>query len=145
MVPIHYKGDGAAIIDVIGGQVPMLTSSISALMPYVRSGKLRGVAVTSLKRSSVAPESPTIAESGLAGFEVITWFGLLAPAATPKDIINRLNTEIVQSVLQPAVRDQLIKMGFEIVANTPEQYAAFLKEENVKWSKVVRDLNLRAE
>jgi tripartite-type tricarboxylate transporter receptor subunit TctC len=114
-------------------------------MPYVRSGKLRGIAVTSLKRSSVAPEFPTIAESGLAGFEVITWFGLLAPAATPKDIINRLNTEIVQSVMQPAVRDQLIKMGFEIVANTPEQYAAFLKEENVKWSKVVRDLNLRAE
>jgi tripartite-type tricarboxylate transporter receptor subunit TctC len=145
MVPVHYKGDGAAIIDVIGGQVPMLTSSISALMPYVRSGKLRGIAVTSLKRSTVAPEFPTIAESGLEGFEVITWFGLLAPAATPRDIINRLNTEIVQSVLQPAVRDQLIKMGFEIVANTPEQYAAFLKEENVKWSKVVRDLNLRAE
>jgi len=145
MVPVHYKGDGAAIIDVIGGQVPMLTSSISALMPYVRAGKLRGIAVTSLKRSSAAPEFPTIAESGLAGFEVITWFGLLAPAATPKDIINRLNTEIVQSVMQPAVRDQLIKMGFEIVANTPEQYAAFLKEENVKWSKVVRDLNLRAE
>jgi len=145
MVPIHYKGDGAAIIDVIGGQVPMLTSSISALMPYVRSGKLRGVAVTSLKRSTVAPEFPTIAESGLQKFEVITWFGLLAPAATPKDAVSRLNAEVVQSVSLPAVKEQLTKMGFEIVANTPEQYAVFLREENVKWGKVVRDLGLRAE
>ena len=145
MVPIHYKGDGAAIIDVIGGQVPMLTSSISALLPYVRSGKLRGVAVTSSKRSTVAPDFPTFAESGLEGFEVITWFGILVPAATPKDVVNKLNGEIVQSVSQPAVRDQLIKMGFEIVANSPEQYAVILREENVKWGKVVKDLGLKAE
>ena len=145
MVPIHYKGDGAAIIDIVGGQVPLLTSSISALLPYVRSGKLRGIAVTSLKRSTVAPDFPTIAESGLPGFEVITWFGILAPAATPKEIVNRLNGEIVQSVALPNVREQLTKMGFEIVANTPEQFAVFLKEENVKWGKVVKDLGLRAE
>ena len=145
MVPIHYKGDGAAIIDVIGGQVPMLTSSMSALMPYVKTGKMRGIAVTSMKRSTVAPEFPTIAESGLEGFEVITWFGILAPAATPKEVITRLNSEIVQSVASPAVREQLTKMGFEIVANTPEQYAVFLREENVKWGKVVKDLGLRAE
>jgi tripartite-type tricarboxylate transporter receptor subunit TctC len=145
MVPIHYKGDGAAIIDIISGQVPMLTSSISALLPYVRSGKLRGIAVTSLKRSTVAPDFPTIAESGLPGFEVITWFGILVPAATPKEIINRLNTEIVQAVTQPNISAQLVKMGFEIVANTPEQYAVFLREENAKWGKVVRDLGLRAE
>ena len=145
MVPIHYKGDGAAIIDIVGGQVPMLTSSISALLPYVRGGKLRGIAVTSLKRSTVAPEFPTIDESGLPGFEVITWFGILVPAATPREIINRLNTEIVQSVSQPALREQLIKMGFEVVPNTPEQYAVFLREENVRWSKMIRDLGLRAE
>jgi tripartite-type tricarboxylate transporter receptor subunit TctC len=145
MVPVHYKGDGAAIIDVVGGQVPMLTSSMSALMPYVKSGKMRGIAVTSMKRSAVAPEFPTIAESGLPGFEVITWFGILAPAATPKEIVNRLNSEIVASVAQPNVREQFTKMGFEIVANTPEQYAVFLKEENVKWGKVVKDLGLRAE
>lgn len=145
MVPVHYKGDGAAIIDVIGGQVPMLTSSMSALMPYVKSGKMRGVATTGLKRSPVAPEFPTIAESGLPGFEVITWFGILAPAATPRDIINKLNTEIVAAVGQPNVREQLTKMGFEIVPNTPEQYGTFLREENVKWGKVVKDLGLRAE
>jgi tripartite-type tricarboxylate transporter receptor subunit TctC len=145
MVPIHYKGDGAAIIDVVGGQVPMLTSSMSALMPYVKSGKMRGVAVTSMKRSSVAPEFPTIAESGLPGFEVITWFGILAPAATSKDIVNRLNSEIVAAVQLPNVREQLTRMGFEIVPNTPEQYATFLREENVKWGKVVKDLGLKAE
>ncbi len=145
MVPIHYKGDGAAIIDVIGGQVPMLTSSMSALMPYVKSGKMRGIAVTGLKRSFVAPEFPTIAESGLPGFEVITWFGILAPAATPRDIVNRLNSEIVALVALPNVREQLTKMGFEIVANTPDQYAVFLREENVKWGKVVKELGLRAE
>ena len=145
MVPIHYKGDGAAIIDVVGGQVPMLTSSMSALMPYVKSGKMRGIAVTGLKRSTVAPEFPTIAESGLPGFEVITWFGILAPAATSKDIVNRLNSEIVAAVQLPNVREQLTKMGFEIVPNTPEQYAVFLREENVKWGKVVKDLGLRAE
>lgn len=145
MVPIHYKGDGAAIIDVVGGQVPMLTSSMSALMPYVKSGKMRGIAVTSMKRSTVAPEFPTIAESGLPGFEVITWFGILAPAATPKEIINRLNTEIVAAVQLPNVREQLTKMGFEIVPNTPEQYAGFLRDETVKWGKVVKDLGLKAE
>lgn len=145
MVPVHYKGDGAAIIDIVGGQVPMLTSSMSALMPYVKSEKMRGIAVTGLKRSTVAPEFPTIAESGLPGFEVITWFGILAPAATPKDVVNRLNTEIVAAVQLPNVREQLTKMGFEIVANTPEQYAAFLREENTKWSKVVKDLGLKAE
>jgi tripartite-type tricarboxylate transporter receptor subunit TctC len=145
MVPIHYKGDGAAIIDVVGGQVPMLTSSMSALMPYVKSGKMRGIAVTGLKRSTVAPEFPTIAESGLPGFEVITWFGILAPAATPKEVVNRLNSEIVAAVQLPNVREQLTKMGFEIVPNTPEQYAVFLREENVKWGKVVKDLGLRAE
>jgi len=145
LTEIAYKGSGPVALDVIGGQVPMLTSSISALMPYVRSGKLRGVAVTSLKRSTVAPEFPTIAESALQNFEVITWFGLLAPAATPKDAVSRLNAEVVQSVSLPAVKEQLTKMGFEIVANTPEQYAVFLREENVKWAKVVRDLGLRAE
>lgn len=145
MVPVHYKGDGAAIIDVVGGQVPMLTSSMSALMPYVRGGKLRGIAVTSLKRSPVAPEFPTIAESGLATFEVLTWFGILGPAGMPPDVVNRLNGEIVQSVSQPAMREQLTKMGFEIVPNTPEQYAAYLREENVKWGKLVKSLGLRVE
>ena len=145
IVPVHYKGDGAAIIDLLGGHMQLFTASIGTLLPHARSGKLRGLAVTSLKRSVMAPEFPTLNESGLAGFEVLTWFGILAPAGTPQQVVNRLNTEILQIVAQPAVRDQLLKMGFEIVPNTPDQYAAFLKDEYARWGKVVRDLNLKAE
>jgi tripartite-type tricarboxylate transporter receptor subunit TctC len=145
MVPVHYKGDGAAIIDVLGGHVQLFNASIGTLLPHVRSGKLRGLSVTSLKRSAMAPEFPTLHESGLTGFEVLTWFGILAPAATPRELVNKLNGEILQVVAQPAVRDQLLKMGFEIVPNTPEQYAAFLKEEHARWGKIIRDLALKVE
>src|SRR4051812_15166366 len=145
MVPVHYKGDGAAIIDLLGGHMQLFSASIGTLLPHARSGKLRGIAVTSLNRSAMAPEFPTLNESGLPGFEVLTWFGILAPAGTPQQIVNRLNSEILQVVAQPAAKDQLLKMGFEIVSNTPEQYAAFLKEEHARWGKIVRDLNLKAE
>jgi tripartite-type tricarboxylate transporter receptor subunit TctC len=145
IVPVHYKGDGAAIIDLLGGHMQLFNASIGTLLPHARSGKLRGLAVTSLKRSAMAPEFPTLDESGLAGFEVLTWFGILAPAATPRDIVNRLNGEILQIVSQAAAKEQLLKMGFEIVPNTPEQYAAFLKEEHGRWGKIVRDLGLKAE
>ena len=145
MVAVHYKGDGAAIIDVMGGHVPILNASIGGLLSYARSGKMRGIAVTSSKRSAMAPEFPTIAESGVPGFEVITWFGILVPAATPRDIINKLNAEVVQVLAQPKVSEQLIKMGFEVAPNTPEQFAAFLKDENARWGKIVRELGLKAE
>jgi tripartite-type tricarboxylate transporter receptor subunit TctC len=106
---------------------------------------MRGLSVTSLKRSAMAPEFPTLHESGLTGFEVLTWFGILAPAGTPREVVTRLNTQILQVVAQPAVRDQLLKMGFEIVPNTPDEYAAFLKEEHARWGKIIRDLGLKAE
>lgn len=145
MVPVHYKGDGAAIIDVLGGHMQLFSASIGTLLPHVRSGKMRGLAVTSLKRSAMAPEFPTLNETGLPGFEVLTWFGILAPAATPREIVNRLNGEILQVVAQPGVRDQFLKMGFEIVPNTPQEYADFLRQEHARWGKVVRDLGLKAE
>jgi len=145
MVPVHYKGDGAAIIDILGGHVQVFQASIGTLLPHVRSGKMRGISVTSLKRSSMAPEFPTLDESGLKGFEVLTWFGILAPANTPQPIVDRLNKEILQVVAQPAQRDQLLKMGFEIVPNTPQEYAGFLKSEHARWGKIIRDLNLKAE
>jgi tripartite-type tricarboxylate transporter receptor subunit TctC len=145
MVPVHYKGDSAATTDLIGGQVPVMFASIAGLLPHVKAGKLRGLAVTGAKRSSVAPEFPTIAESGLSGYEVITWFGVLAPAGTPPDIVSRLHQEIVQSLAVASVREQIAKLGMETVGSTPEQFATFLREENVRWSKVVRDLNLKAE
>jgi tripartite-type tricarboxylate transporter receptor subunit TctC len=145
MVPVHYKGDGAAIIDLLGGHVQVFTASIGTLLPNTRTGKMRGIAVTSLKRSAMAPEFPTLNESGLPGLEVLTWFGILAPARTPSDIVNKLNADILQIVAQPAVRDQLLKMGFEIVPNTPDEYSAFLKQEHARWGKIIRDLNLKAE
>ena len=145
MVPVHYKGDGAAIIDVLGGHMQLFTASIGTLLPNVRSGRMRGLAVTSQKRSAMAPEFPTLDESGLKGYEVLTWFGILAPTGTPQSVVTRLNDQILQSVATPVVRDQLLKMGFEIVPNTPEQYSAFLKQEHARWGKVVRDLGLKAE
>ena len=145
MVPVHYKGDGAAIIDVLGGHMQLFTASIGTLLPNVRSGKMRGLAVTSLKRSAMANEFPTLDESGLKGFEVLTWFGILAPANTPQTVVTRLNEQILQSVAAPAARDQLLKMGFEVLSNTPQEYSAFLRQEHARWGKVVRDLNLKTE
>ena len=145
MVAVHYKGDGAAMADLIGGQVPIMFASIAGLLPHVKSGRLRGLAVTGAKRSAIAPEFPTIAESGLAGYEVITWFGLLATAGTPPETISRLHQDTVQLLGVPHVKEQIAKLGMEIVGSTPEQFGTFLKEENARWGKVVRDLNLRAE
>jgi tripartite-type tricarboxylate transporter receptor subunit TctC len=145
MVAVHYKGDSAATADLISGQVPVMFASIAGLLPQVRSGRLRGLAVTGGKRSAIAPEFPTIAESGLSGYEVITWFGVLAPAGTPADVISKLHQDTVQSLTIASVKEQIAKLGMETVGSTPEQFAAFLKEENARWSKVVRDLNLRAE
>ncbi len=142
---IHYKGEGAALVEAIGGHVHFMAVSISVLLPYVRGGKLRGIAVTTTKRSSLAPEFPTVAETGLRGFDTNTWSGIVAPAATPRDIIQRLNSEIVQWLSQPNTKTQLVKMGLEIVADTPEQFSAFLKDEYAKWGNVVKELNLRAE
>lgn len=146
MVAVHYKGDGAAIGELIGGQVPIMSASMAGLLPYTKNGKLRGIAITGAKRSEIAPEFPTIREAlGLKDFEVITWFGILATAGTPADIVNRLNKEIVTALGDAAVKEQIGKLGMETVGNTPEQYAAFLREENVKWSKMVKALNLKAQ
>ena len=145
MVAVHYKGDGAAMADLIGGQVPIMFASIAGLLPHVKSGKLRGLAITGSKRSTIAPEFPTIAESGLAGYEVITWFGILATGGTPADVVSKLHAEIVQSLAIPHVKEQVAKLGMEIVGSTPDQFGAFLRDENARWSKVVRSLNLKAE
>jgi tripartite-type tricarboxylate transporter receptor subunit TctC len=145
MVPVHYKGDGAAIIDLVGGQVSLFTASIAGLVQHVKSGKLRGIAVTGGKRSAIAPEFPTVAESGLAGFEVVTWFGLLATAGTPADVINKIYNDLGQSLTQPAVKDQFTKLGLEIVGSSPDNYAQFLRAENTRWGNMVRQLKLKAD
>ena len=145
MVPVHYKGDGAAIIDLVGGQVSLFTASIAGLVQHVKSGKLRGIAVTGGKRSAIAPEFPTVAESGLAGFEVVTWFGLLTTAGTSADVINKIYTDLGQSLTQPAVKDQFTKLGLEVVGSAPDNYAQFLRAENTRWGNMVRQLKLKAD
>jgi tripartite-type tricarboxylate transporter receptor subunit TctC len=145
MVPVHYKGDGAAVIDVIGGQVPLLSANIASMLQHVKTGKLRGIAVTGAKRSAIAPEFPTVAESGLAAYEVVTWFGMLTTAGVPAEVVNRLYTEIVASLAQTAVKEQITKLGLEIVGSSPEQYATFLRSENVKWGNMVKQLKLKAD
>jgi tripartite-type tricarboxylate transporter receptor subunit TctC len=145
MVPVHYKGDGAAVIDILGGQVPLFTASISGLLQYVKSGKLRGIAITGARRSSIAPEFPTMAETGMPGYEVVTWFGLLTTAGTPAEVINKIHSDLGQSLTQPAVKEQFAKLGLEVVGSAPDQYAQFLRSENTRWGNMVRQLKLKAD
>jgi tripartite-type tricarboxylate transporter receptor subunit TctC len=144
MTPIHYKGDAAAVVDLMGGQVNMLTSSIAGLLPYIHSGKLLPVAVTGATRSPSLPDIPTIAESGYKGFEVITWFGLVTPSKTPPAIVERVNKEVLAALKVPAVREQFTKMGFEVVPNSPAEFTQFIVAENAKWGPLVKSLGLEA-
>ena len=145
MVHIPYKGSPPALIDVLGGRVVLMCSTIAPAMPQVKAGKLRALAVTSLTRSAAAPEIPTVAESGLPGYEATAWQGVLAPAATPRDIIVKINTEIVRVINQPEVRKQLADQGYEPVGNSPEQFAAYIKSEISKWTRVIKAAGLKAE
>ena len=145
MVHIPYKGSPPALIDVLGGRVVLMCSTIAPAMPQVKAGKLRALAVTSLTRSAAAPEIPTVAESGLPGYEATAWQGVLAPAATPRDIIVKINTEIVRVIKQPEVRRQLADQGYEPVGNSPEQFAAYIKSEILKWTRVIKAAGLKAE
>ncbi len=145
IVHIPYKGSPPALIDLLGGRVVLMCSTIAPAMPLVKSGKLRALAVTSLKRSAAAPEIPTVAESGLPGYEATAWQGVLAPAGTPREIILKLNTEIVRIVNSPDVRRQLGEQGYEPAGTSPEQFAEYIKTEITKWTRVIKAAGLRAE
>ena len=138
MQHIPYKGSPPALQDVVGGQVTMTFDNITTALPLAKAGKLRALAVTTAKRSAVAPDVPTLAESGLVGFEVGSWQGVFAPAGTPPEIVKRLNTEIVKILNMPDVREKLLALGAEPVGDTSEQFAAYVKTEVVKWSDVVK-------
>jgi len=138
MQHIPYKGSPPALQDVMGGQVTMTFDNITTAWPLAKAGKLRALAVTTAKRSSIAPDVPTLAESGLPGFEVGSWQGVFAPAGTPPEIVKRLNTEIVKILSLPEVREKLGGLGAEIVANSPEEFSALVKSEVVKWADVVK-------
>ncbi len=145
VVHVPYKGTGPAITDLIGGQVQMMITGVVALMPHVKSGKLRAVGVTSAKRVAALPEVPTIAESGVAGFDVSSWFGVFLPAATPRAIVMKMNREIHRILENPEVRQRLIDQGADPASNTPEEFAAYVKSEMTRWGQVVRSTGARVD
>jgi tripartite-type tricarboxylate transporter receptor subunit TctC len=114
-------------------------------MPYVKSGRLRGLAVTSSARTNFAPELPTVAEAGVPGFEIATWLGLVAPSGTPRDVVAKLNAEALRSLDTPEVKDKLTAQGFAISRETPEQFGKFILAEHAKWSRVIKDANIKGE
>jgi tripartite-type tricarboxylate transporter receptor subunit TctC len=134
-----------AATDVMGGNVPILFGNTLVVLPNVRSGRLRGLAITSAARSSVAPELPTVAESGFPGFESGTWYGMLAPARTPRAIVTRLNDAVVRIVQLPDVRERLIAQGAEPMSMTPEKMGDFVRGEIVKWGKVAKAAGVHSE
>jgi tripartite-type tricarboxylate transporter receptor subunit TctC len=136
LVHIAYKGSPPALIDVLGGRVALMSSTLAPAMPHVKNGRLRALAVTSAKRSAAAPEVPTVAESGVPGYEAIAWQGVLAPAGTPRDILQKVQVELVKVVNQREARKQLSDQGYEPAGNTPEQFGEFIRAEIAKWSKV---------
>jgi tripartite-type tricarboxylate transporter receptor subunit TctC len=145
MVHVPYKGDTPGMVDVMSGAVGVAFPTAVAAMPNVKSGRLRAIAVTSVRRIPSLPDLPTVAEAGLAGYEAVSWGGVMAPAGTPPAIINRLNAEINRILKLPDVAEKLSSLGAEIVGSTPEEFAAYLKAEIAKWGKVARDNNVRLD
>ena len=142
---VPYKGVAPAATDLISGQVQMMSGDLSTLLPHVKSGRMRPLAVTSARRSSLVPEIPTVAESGLPGYEASGWFGVLAPAATPQAIVARLNAAIVKGVAGDDAKTRLGAFGGDIATGTPEQFASHIRAEGAKWGKLIKTLGLKGE
>jgi len=145
MTHVPYKGSGQAVTDILGGHVQVMFSGFSSTLPHIKAGKLRALAVTGAQRSAPLAEVPTIAEQGFPGVEATAWYGVLAPAGTPKAVIAKLHAELVRILKLPDVTQRLEGLGFEIVASTPEQFAAYVKSEIAKWAKVVKASGAKAD
>jgi tripartite-type tricarboxylate transporter receptor subunit TctC len=146
MTPVHYRGGAPALTDLIGGHVPMSFLSIAVVAQALKAGQLRGVAVGSAKRLAEFPDLPTVAEAGLPGYEAVTWFGLFAPAGTPRDAVARVNADVQRVLADPAFRQSFLGPNyFEPITGTPEQFADSIRVEAARWSKVIRDAKLTAE
>jgi tripartite-type tricarboxylate transporter receptor subunit TctC len=139
IVHVPYKGNAAALLDLVAGRVQMMFSNMLTSMPHVRAGKLRAIAISSAKRSPQAPELPTVAESGLPGFSAVPWYGVLGPAALPRDIVARINSEIARALAQPDMQERFVAQGIDLQSSTPEQFGALIRSEVQKWRKVVRE------
>ena len=142
---IPYKGSGPAVTDLMGGQVDLMFDNIPNVLPHVKTGKLKMIAVTSPKRSPHVPDVPTVSESGVPGYEVSVWFGIAAPGGTPKPIITKLNAEIVKILNMPDVKQKFAAQGVDVIGSTPEQFAAYIKEQMEEWGKVVKAAGVTPE
>jgi tripartite-type tricarboxylate transporter receptor subunit TctC len=144
-VHVPYKGSAPAIVDLVGGHVAMMSATALTGIPQIRAGRLRGLGVTSAKRSAAAPELPTLDEAGVPGYEATQWYGLLAPAGTPPQIVKRLHADMVQILNSADVKSRLANDGAEPVGDTPEQFGKFIRAELAKWAQVARDAGIKPE
>jgi tripartite-type tricarboxylate transporter receptor subunit TctC len=145
MTHVPYKGAGPAVNDLLAGQIQVMFAPIVAVLPQVKAGRLKALAVTSAARSPAAPELPTLAESGLAGYEISSWFGLFAPAGTPQPVIDRIQREVAKTLQSADVRERFAKEGAEPVASTPAETAAYVKSEYAKYGRIVKDNGIKAD
>jgi tripartite-type tricarboxylate transporter receptor subunit TctC len=145
LVHVPYKGIGAAINDLVGGQVSMMFAPTSTAVPFIRDGRLKAIGLASPQRSPALPQVPTIAEQGLPGFQAISWYALMAPAGTPKAIVNKVNEQLNGVLLKPETRERFVALGMEPGAGTPEQLARRIASETAQWSEVVRKRNLKVD
>jgi tripartite-type tricarboxylate transporter receptor subunit TctC len=145
LVHVPYKGPGAALIDVMSGQVPLYFMNVLGAIPLVKANRLRALGVSSAERSPIAPDLPTIAESGLHGFDMTNWYGLLVPGATPKDVIVKLQQEVARIMALPEFRQQMAAGGMTVVASTQQQFSEFLAQESAKYARVIKMAGVKPE
>ncbi len=145
MVHVPYKGTAPAVTDILAGNVSLMFNSMPSVLPQANAGKLRGIAVGSAKRSPAAPEIPTVAEAGVPGFEYVTWYGLFAPAGTPRDIVNRLHVQVARILSDPELSKRFSSQGAEPLSNTPEQLAQYRRAEFERWRKLIAELKLKVD
>jgi tripartite-type tricarboxylate transporter receptor subunit TctC len=145
MTHVPYKGGGPALADLMGGQIQLMLENIPSTLPLAKAGKVRALAVSGLKRSTLVPELPTLDEAGLKGYEIVGWNGLFVPAGTPRNIVTHLHAETAKALAQADVKERLATMGAEGVGSSPEEFRAFVKAEISKWAKVVKEAGLKVE
>jgi tripartite-type tricarboxylate transporter receptor subunit TctC len=145
LLHVPYKGTGQAVTDLLAGQIDLMFAPAQTAMPYVQAGRLKALAVTSAKRASTLPNLPTAAESGLPGYEAIGWFGLLAPVATPRAIVEKASADANAVLALPEVREKMLALGSEPSGNGPREFAAFIRDDQAKWAKLMADLGIKPE
>jgi tripartite-type tricarboxylate transporter receptor subunit TctC len=145
IVHIPYKGSAPAVTDLLGGQVQVMFDNVPNVISQVKAGRLRALAQTSATRSTVAPDLPTVAEAGVPGYELTVWFGLVAPAGTPREVVMKLNAEVLRILAMPDVRERFLAQGVEPLGSTPEEFRDHIRAQMAKWGKVVRDAGVQAE